>query len=104
MNNNLNTISSDFNKGTKSNFIYGWECPRCGRINAPWKSSCDCNSNNRIDLLENVYCPEGDSNLNLYSNAQISSTDPCKNCSNNSKNGGSGNCNCILGIKDKVIC
>ena len=20
----------------------GWECPRCGRINAPWKSTCDC--------------------------------------------------------------
>ena len=21
----------------------GWECPRCGRINAPWVRSCDCN-------------------------------------------------------------
>lgn len=21
---------------------YGWACPRCGRINAPWKSTCDC--------------------------------------------------------------
>jgi len=19
-----------------------WECHRCGKINAPWKSSCDC--------------------------------------------------------------
>ena len=24
----------------------GWECPRCGRINAPWKSQCDCAGNN----------------------------------------------------------
>ena len=24
----------------------GWECPRCGRINAPWKSQCDCGRNN----------------------------------------------------------
>ena len=24
----------------------GWECPRCGRINAPWKSSCDCATSN----------------------------------------------------------
>ena len=21
---------------------YGWACPRCGKINAPWKSQCDC--------------------------------------------------------------
>lgn len=21
---------------------YGWACPRCGRVNAPWKSTCDC--------------------------------------------------------------
>jgi hypothetical protein len=20
-----------------------WECPRCKKINAPWKNSCDCN-------------------------------------------------------------
>ena len=24
----------------------GWECPRCGRINAPWLRQCDCNVNN----------------------------------------------------------
>lgn len=22
----------------------GWKCPRCGRINAPWKSQCDCSN------------------------------------------------------------
>ena len=21
---------------------YGWVCPRCNRVNAPWKSQCDC--------------------------------------------------------------
>ena len=21
----------------------GWECPRCGRINAPWVRQCNCN-------------------------------------------------------------
>jgi len=20
----------------------GWVCPRCGKVNAPWKESCDC--------------------------------------------------------------
>lgn len=24
----------------------GWECPRCGRINAPWIRHCDCSRNN----------------------------------------------------------
>lgn len=24
----------------------GWECPRCGRINAPWVRQCDCSGNN----------------------------------------------------------
>lgn len=23
----------------------GWECPRCGRINAPWVRQCDCPNN-----------------------------------------------------------
>lgn len=20
----------------------GWVCPKCGKVNAPWKESCDC--------------------------------------------------------------
>ena len=20
----------------------GWECPKCGQVNAPWKDRCDC--------------------------------------------------------------
>lgn len=20
----------------------GWECPKCGQVNAPWKPTCDC--------------------------------------------------------------
>jgi hypothetical protein len=23
---------------------YGWVCPKCGKVNAPWISSCDCNT------------------------------------------------------------
>lgn len=23
---------------------YGWICPKCGRVNAPWKDHCDCSN------------------------------------------------------------
>jgi hypothetical protein len=23
-------------------FAYGWICPRCGQVNAPWIQKCDC--------------------------------------------------------------
>ena len=23
---------------------YGWVCPKCGRVNAPWKGTCDCSN------------------------------------------------------------
>ena len=28
----------------------GWECPRCGRINAPWVRQCDCSRSDRWDI------------------------------------------------------
>lgn len=27
---------------SNSNMQYGWVCPRCGKVNAPWKDSCNC--------------------------------------------------------------
>ena len=27
------------------NHNMGWECPRCGRINAPWLPNCSCDRN-----------------------------------------------------------
>ena len=39
----------------------GWECPRCGRINAPWKSQCDCGRNNYWTVMDGwTYKPYGD--------------------------------------------
>ena len=50
----------------------GWECPRCGRINAPWVRQCDCvRSNWTITCDDQVYRPEwwkvmAQANANTY--------------------------------------
>ena len=36
------TSTSTTYKSSSPSMEYGWACPRCGRINAPWKSTCDC--------------------------------------------------------------
>lgn len=65
----------------------GWVCPRCGRVNAPWVSQCSCNGNIYIKV-----------------NTQpISVPLACTTCPNHPSNGGSGNCNCILGTP-QVTC
>ena len=28
----------------------GWVCPKCGKVNAPWKESCDC-----VEIVKNPY-------------------------------------------------
>ena len=50
------TVKGTSTSTTYDNMIYtygnsscstekGWECPRCGRINAPWVRQCDCPRN-----------------------------------------------------------
>ena len=36
------STSTTYTINSKPPTEYGWACPRCGRINAPWKSQCDC--------------------------------------------------------------
>ena len=31
----------------------GWECPRCGRINAPWVRQCDCSRSDKWNITWN---------------------------------------------------
>ena len=31
----------------------GWECPRCGRINAPWVRQCDCSRGDKWEITWN---------------------------------------------------
>ena len=35
----------------------GWECPRCGRINAPWVRQCDCSRSNWTITTDWTYRP-----------------------------------------------
>lgn len=58
----------------------------------------DEDNNNEL-LLNNI-------NTSSYEKVTVEepfSYNPCKNCSNNPKNGGSGICNCILGLP-KITC
>ena len=64
----------------------GWECPRCGRINAPWVRSCDCSSNYQITWTNTdnakpwwydytVKCGEADNVLNNPNIYQVGGSD-----------------------------
>ena len=39
------STSTTYYAHTKPKAEQGWECPRCGRINAPWVRQCDCPNN-----------------------------------------------------------
>ena len=69
---------------------YGWVCPCCGRVNAPWASQCSCSGRKDNTFIKIDTSP-----------AFVASS--CQTCSNNPANGGSGNCNCILGTP-KITC
>ena len=36
------TTTSTFYPHKNQAIQQGWECPRCGNINAPWSSQCNC--------------------------------------------------------------
>lgn len=39
---NATTTTVGTGATTSNNMQYGWVCPKCGKVNAPWKDSCDC--------------------------------------------------------------
>ena len=43
---NTTTTASQWQTYNHYRAEQGWECPRCGRINAPWVRQCDCSRSN----------------------------------------------------------
>lgn len=39
------STSTSYTISSKPSIEYGWACPRCSKVNAPWKSQCDCAGN-----------------------------------------------------------
>lgn len=53
------TTASQWQTYTHPKAEQGWECPRCGRINAPWVRQCDCSRSNwTITSNDWTYKPE----------------------------------------------
>ena len=52
------STSTTYTVNSKPPTEYGWACPRCGRINAPWKSQCDCSGNYWYPSWEKPYYDE----------------------------------------------
>jgi|GEM_PF-2320990 len=38
----------------------GWECPKCGKVWAPWMSSCDCIKNYQTETTYGTGFPLAD--------------------------------------------
>ena len=77
-----------------------YTCPKCGEdlieeiitVYPPIRhmkcSNCGWSDEEKEDVIRIPYAYD-----------KIDFPDPCKNCSNNPQNGGSGICHCILGTK-----
>ena len=48
----------------------GWECPRCGHINAPWVRQCDCSNTWTINTTWGSHPPQNDDWWKTYITCQ----------------------------------
>ena len=52
------STSTTYTVNSKLPTEYGWVCPRCSKVNAPWKSQCDCSGNYWYPTWEGPYYDE----------------------------------------------
>lgn len=48
--------NEDIPKPTSTSFTYGWVCPKCGMVNAPWVSCCPCSIKHEITTKQEITC------------------------------------------------
>lgn len=62
------SISTTYYNPQTPNVQYGWACPRCGKVNAPWANQCTCHRE-----TSTVWCSTttNNPNLNVKSNNSV---------------------------------
>lgn len=73
---------------------YVCSCPECQKIVVKTKERPVENQTSTLSGID----------TDTKNNSTKSIPDPCKACPNHPSNGGSGNCNCILGSMGQVTC
>ena len=72
--------------------------------NCKYRLPCGwCDRKNEMCIYKQVISKNNETLKEKYGLWDSDSNDPCEHCPNNPKNGGSGICNCIIGLP-KVIC
>lgn len=80
---------------------YGWVCPVCGAVNAPWKSKCDCAGQIKTDRW--VYQPNPYCSVSSTSTPDQPCTTTMQNAEFETPTAISGNTTSVEDFKSKAL-